>query len=62
MNKGWIDQLDIPSDIYSNPETAFVADFIGIIDFMTGTVFKKATDGFGMVETRGEVDIHSFDL
>ena len=38
MNKGYIQQMGTPEDIYNEPENAFVADFIGdsnIIDGIT---------------------------
>jgi len=34
MNSGRIEQLDHPSTIYANPETLFVADFIGAMNLL----------------------------
>ena len=34
MNRGEIIQVGTPKEVYKNPETPFVADFIGTIDFM----------------------------
>lgn len=34
MNSGTIEQLDHPSTIYSNPQTLFVADFIGAMNLL----------------------------
>ena len=37
MNSGQIEQLDHPSNIYANPKTLFVADFIGVMNLLPGT-------------------------
>ncbi|MCX6048249.1 MAG: ABC transporter ATP-binding protein [Chloroflexi bacterium] len=37
MNKGQIEQLDKPSQIYSSPRTLFVADFIGAMNILPAT-------------------------
>ncbi len=37
MNSGTIEQLDHPSTIYSNPQTLFVADFIGAMNLLKAT-------------------------
>ncbi|MFI4927042.1 MAG: ABC transporter ATP-binding protein, partial [Burkholderiales bacterium] len=36
MNKGRIEQLDAPFELYRNPRTRFVAGFIGRSNFLTG--------------------------
>jgi ABC-type Fe3+/spermidine/putrescine transport system ATPase subunit len=36
MNKGRIEQLDAPYDLYRSPKTRFVAGFIGRTNFLTG--------------------------
>ncbi len=38
MNKGLIEQIGSPSDIYENPQTPFVADFIGDTNLFQGFV------------------------
>jgi ABC-type Fe3+/spermidine/putrescine transport system ATPase subunit len=38
MNAGRIDQLDVPSAIYDRPATPFVADFIGDMNHLEGTL------------------------
>lgn len=40
MNNGFIQQIGIPSDIYNEPENAFVADFIGESNIIDG-IMKK---------------------
>lgn len=47
MNEGSISQVDTPADIYENPKTKFVADFIGDVNLIKGTVsgtLKKGND------------------
>lgn len=41
MNKGRIEQIGPPSDVYFNPETKFVSDFIGEMNFIPGTLVGK---------------------
>jgi iron(III) transport system ATP-binding protein len=41
MNHGVIEQVGTPTDVYSRPTTAFVADFVGTMNFLDGT----AADG-----------------
>jgi iron(III) transport system ATP-binding protein len=38
MNRGAIEQVGTPSDIYQRPVTPFVADFIGAMTFLDGVV------------------------
>ncbi len=38
MNAGRIEQLGTPSDLYEDPQTAFVASFLGISNLLEGTV------------------------
>jgi spermidine/putrescine transport system ATP-binding protein len=38
MSQGIIEQLDTPAEIYDRPVTAFVADFIGEMNFLDGVV------------------------
>lgn len=41
MNRGDIQQIEIPEKIYSRPYNTFVADFIGTSNHFTGTVMGK---------------------
>ncbi len=41
MNKGRIEQIGTPTDVYFNPKTKFVSDFIGEMNFMPGKLIKK---------------------
>jgi spermidine/putrescine transport system ATP-binding protein len=38
MNRGHIEQLGTPSELYERPQTAFVASFLGISNLLAGTV------------------------
>ena len=40
MDKGRIQQIGTPEDIYNEPKNAFVADFIGDSDIMAGTMVR----------------------
>jgi iron(III) transport system ATP-binding protein len=37
MNQGAIEQVGTPQDVYRKPTTAFVADFVGAMNFLDGT-------------------------
>src|SRR3954454_9872989 len=43
MRDGRIEQLDVPLAIYDRPATAFVADFIGDMNFLDGRVSEVST-------------------
>jgi spermidine/putrescine transport system ATP-binding protein len=56
MNKGHVEQVDEPSQIYGFPKTHFVADFIGHCNLLSGPVQSNAdgvvsldVDGLGVV-------------
>jgi spermidine/putrescine transport system ATP-binding protein len=49
MNRGVIEQLDDPEEIYERPATTFVAGFIGVSNLMPGEVVSTNT---GSVELR----------
>jgi iron(III) transport system ATP-binding protein len=42
MNNGRLEQVDTPEAIFHRPATSFVAQFVGIADFLTGEVQDKA--------------------
>ena len=44
INKGVIEQLGTPSEIYINPKTVFVADFIGETNIIDGIIQKQSDD------------------
>lgn len=61
MNRGYIQQMGTPEEIYNEPENAFVADFIGDSNIVDGTmledrvvricgkIFPCIDEGFGKI-------------
>src|SRR5262249_50723218 len=49
MNAGRIEQFGTPAQIYEQPATRFVAEFIGRMNFLQGTVINS-NDGRGIVQ------------
>lgn len=50
MSKGKIEQVGTPDEIYSRPATAFVADFVGKMNFLDGRLLSgKRADVKGAV-------------
>ena len=60
MNKGLIEQITTPKTLYSNPETLFVADFVGHANMFSGNI-TEATDGNIMIETTSKYKIKAID-
>jgi spermidine/putrescine transport system ATP-binding protein len=59
MNDGHIEQVGAPQDVYEDPETLYVADFLGVSNLMQATIASAGTsacrvslDGYEL-ETRG---------
>lgn len=56
MNAGYIQQVDSPKEIYENPANKFVANFIGLTNFVECDVISKDTvllrDGTGSHKVR----------
>lgn len=44
MNGGKVEQIAAPYELYENPATSFVADFVGITNFLNGVVVGSETD------------------
>jgi spermidine/putrescine ABC transporter ATP-binding subunit len=64
MARGKIEQLDAPLAVYDRPATAFVADFIGDMNFLEGTVTEAehgrwtvSLDGAGVIHGRGSAPL-----
>jgi len=54
MNAGRIAQVGTPDEIYDCPQSRFVADFIGLSDFIEGTVSAVHTErGIALVAANG---------
>jgi spermidine/putrescine transport system ATP-binding protein len=45
MNQGRIEQLGTPTHVYENPQTAFVAGFLGASNLLPGTVKSRGAAG-----------------
>ena len=54
MNRGRIEQLGSPTDLYERPRTGFVAGFLGVSNLLDGTV---TTAGSVRVENAGELRV-----
>jgi spermidine/putrescine transport system ATP-binding protein len=55
MSNGVIEQLDTPAEIYDRPLTAFVADFIGEMNFLDGEVTAAYEGAFDLDTGTGVV-------
>ncbi|MGF0119029.1 MULTISPECIES: ABC transporter ATP-binding protein [unclassified Pseudoclavibacter] len=53
MNRGRIEQVDVPDTVYRRPESVFVADFIGRATFLDATLLAEPTDGRARVVALG---------
>ncbi|HET6997911.1 MAG TPA: ABC transporter ATP-binding protein [Solirubrobacterales bacterium] len=53
MNRGRIEQIGVPEDVYERPETTFVAGFIGVSNLMPATVA-----GPGQVRLESGPEVH----
>lgn len=58
MNKGKIEQMGTPMEIYQRPKTQFVADFIGTANFMEGTVKGTEEDRLLVDTAAGLLRVH----
>ena len=56
MNQGSIEQVGTPLEIYREPASPFVADFIGVMNFVPGTVVRDGAVRLGRTELACEVD------
>ncbi|HJS30524.1 MAG TPA: putative 2-aminoethylphosphonate ABC transporter ATP-binding protein [Alphaproteobacteria bacterium] len=50
MNQGVIEQIGAPIEIYRQPATPFVADFVGTMNFLDGTLVAPGRVRLGAVE------------
>ncbi|MCZ6606536.1 MAG: putative 2-aminoethylphosphonate ABC transporter ATP-binding protein [Alphaproteobacteria bacterium] len=56
MDHGVIDQIGTPQEIYGKPATSFVADFIGTMNFIPGTVESDGAAKIGNVALNCSTD------
>lgn len=53
MNRGRVEQVDTPFELYANPRSLFVADFIGQANVLPGVVKGPDRDGLAVVLADG---------
>ena len=53
MHGGKIEQIGTPMELYEDPATPFVADFIGQANLIEGTLESVDTDGYGVLSVAG---------
>jgi spermidine/putrescine transport system ATP-binding protein len=58
MNRGAIEQIGVPEDVYERPETTFVAGFIGVSNLMPGMV-TSANGGLANVDLEAGVSVEA---
>jgi iron(III) transport system ATP-binding protein len=56
MNHGRLEQAGTPLQIYREPASAFVADFVGLMNFVAGTVVRPGRVRCGPLELHCESD------
>jgi spermidine/putrescine transport system ATP-binding protein len=59
MNRGVVEQIAVPEEVYERPATSFVAGFIGVSNLMPGTVRTLAADGKASVELEAGVTVEA---
>jgi spermidine/putrescine ABC transporter ATP-binding subunit len=57
LSQGHIEQIGTPGEIYEEPATAFVAEFIGSSNLLPGCIVDHAGEGT-LVETAGGLRLH----
>jgi spermidine/putrescine transport system ATP-binding protein len=65
MSNGRIEQVGAPKEVYEEPSTAYVADFLGVSNLMDATAYGPAEGGcrvrfgeFELIAGQGEPDAH----
>jgi ABC-type Fe3+/spermidine/putrescine transport system ATPase subunit len=63
MSNGRVEQIGTPSDVYEEPTTAYVADFLGVSNLMDASVTGADAEGatvrlgeFDLVAAHGDTD------
>jgi iron(III) transport system ATP-binding protein len=62
MNHGTIEQVGSPTEIYANPASPFVADFIGTTNFIKGEVLENGRISVAGVAMAGGNDAAKFNV
>jgi iron(III) transport system ATP-binding protein len=55
MNRGAIEQIGTPEDIYDRPRTRFVADFVGSANILEAKILRGSATGTLTVDVAGQV-------
>ncbi|MGI6853834.1 ABC transporter ATP-binding protein [Mesorhizobium sp. 1B3] len=55
MNKGRVEQIAAPYELYENPATSFVADFVGVTNFLEGVASGVDGRAIGVKLSSGQV-------
>lgn len=58
MNRGRLEQVGTPEEIYNHPETKFVADFIGESNIIEGYIENMTDDSIEVTMESGKAIIH----
>jgi iron(III) transport system ATP-binding protein len=56
MNRGVIEQVGTPVEVYRRPASAFVADFIGVMNFMPAVLVRAGTVRLGGLDLVCDID------
>ena len=58
MHEGFLQQVGTPSELYEKPQTAYIAEFLGEVNKLTGTI-KLKTDSFTTISlgTAGNIQV-----
>jgi len=61
MKAGRVEQIATPFELYERPATAFVADFVGITNFLNGEIVGVQEEGNSKGEISYEIQLNSSD-
>ncbi len=56
MNRGVIEQVGTPVEVYRRPASAFVADFIGVMNFMPAVLVRPGTVRLGGLDLACDIE------
>ncbi|WP_319825272.1 ABC transporter ATP-binding protein [Thalassovita sp.] len=59
MDEGRIMQVSTPAKIYEEPNSVYVADFIGEVNIIEGKAHKTSADGYDIHWSEGQEPIHA---
>ncbi len=61
LNKGRLEQIGSPIELYETPKSSFVAAFIGDTNFFDGTVAEKVSEDYSKLSIEGLPDLLCFN-